>query len=152
MARALPRGRKSQRGRQGQKPPLSSGGACHQSRIEGGTPELWDNENDYAIVDPDINKRLGRIYLEMILGEPKWLWFLQTEPAPLPNSGKADTLDEAKTQFKQRYLQVRAGRDRLAPQVEIFLQFRTQRCSATDQCRPGPQYGRLFSSHFPSEW
>ena len=47
-----------------------------QLRIEGGPPELWDNENDYAIVDPDINKRLGRIYLDTILGEPKWLRFL----------------------------------------------------------------------------
>jgi hypothetical protein len=51
------------------------------------------------IVDPDINKRVGRIYPEVILGEPKWLWFLQTEPAPPPNSGKADTLNEAKAAF-----------------------------------------------------
>jgi hypothetical protein len=58
-----------------------------QARVEGMNPDLWD-ENDYPIVDPDINKRVGRIYAEMILGEPKWMWFLQTAP----NSGKADTL------------------------------------------------------------
>jgi hypothetical protein len=59
-----------------------------QARIEGLNPDIWD-ENDYAVVDPDISKRVGRIYPEMILGEPNWLWFLQTEPAPPPNSGMA---------------------------------------------------------------
>jgi hypothetical protein len=35
------------------------------------------------------------------------LWFLQTEPTPPPNSGKADTLDEAKADFKARYAEVK---------------------------------------------
>jgi hypothetical protein len=39
-------------------------------------------ENDYAIVDPNINKRVGRIFAEVILGEAKWMWCLHTEPAP----------------------------------------------------------------------
>jgi len=54
-----------------------------QARIEG-----WDPRNrsddDYAAVD---ETRVGRIYRELIHGEPKWLWFLQTVPAPPPNSG-----------------------------------------------------------------
>jgi hypothetical protein len=33
--------------------------------------------------------------------------FLQTEPTPPPNSGKADTLDEAKADFKARYAEVK---------------------------------------------
>jgi hypothetical protein len=77
-----------------------------QARIEGLNPDIWA-EDDYAIVDPDINKRVGRIYPEVILGEPKWLWFLQTELAPPPNSGKAGTLEEAKAAFKRRYSEVK---------------------------------------------
>jgi hypothetical protein len=77
-----------------------------RARVEGLNPDLWADD-DYAIVDPDINKRVGRIYPEMILGEPKWLWFLQTEPAPPTNSGKADTLEEAKAAFKRRYAEVK---------------------------------------------
>jgi hypothetical protein len=76
-----------------------------QARVEGLNPDIWADD-DYAIVDPDINKRVGRIYPEIILGEPKWLWFLQTEPAPPPNSGKADSLEEAKAAFKRRYAEV----------------------------------------------
>jgi hypothetical protein len=77
-----------------------------QARVEGLNPDLWAKD-DYAIVDPDINKRVGRIYPEMIKGEPKWMWFLQTEPAPPPNSGKADSLEEAKAAFKRRYQEVK---------------------------------------------
>jgi hypothetical protein len=43
----------------------------------------------------------------MILGEPKWLWFLQTEPVPPPNSGKADSIEEAEAAFKRRYAEVK---------------------------------------------
>jgi hypothetical protein len=49
---------------------------------------------------------VGRIYPEIIKGEPKWLWFLQTEPAP--NSGVAGSLEDAKAGFKARYQQVKA--------------------------------------------
>ncbi len=35
------------------------------------------------------------------------MWFLQTTPAPPPNSGTADTLDEAKAAFKKRYAEVK---------------------------------------------
>ena len=79
-----------------------------QARIEGLNPDIWAAD-DYAIVDPHINKRVGRIYPEVIKGELKWMWFLQTEPAPPPNSGKTDSLEEAKAAFKRRYLQVKGG-------------------------------------------
>jgi hypothetical protein len=77
-----------------------------QARVKGINPDIWA-EDDYAIVDPDLNKRVGRIYPEVILGEPKWLWFLQTEPAPPPNSGKAGALEEAQAAFKRRYQEVK---------------------------------------------
>jgi hypothetical protein len=37
------------------------------------------------------------------------MWFLQTEPAPPPNSGIADSLEEAKQAFKRRYQEVKGG-------------------------------------------
>jgi hypothetical protein len=77
-----------------------------QARVEGLNPDIWADD-DYAIVDPDLNKRVGRIYPEMIRGEPKWMWFLQTEPAPPPNSGVAGSLEEAKAAFKRRYQEVK---------------------------------------------
>jgi len=43
----------------------------------------------------------------MFLGESRWMWFLQTEPAPPPNSDKADTLEDAKAAFKRRYAEVK---------------------------------------------
>jgi hypothetical protein len=78
-----------------------------QARIEGLNPDLWADD-DYAVVDPDINKRVGRIYPELIKGERKWMWFLQTEPVPAPNSGVVNSLEEAKEAFKRRYLQVKS--------------------------------------------
>jgi hypothetical protein len=48
------------------------------------------------------------------LGEAKWLWFLQTEPAPPPNSGMADSLEEVKAAFKRRY-QGGEGQDAIDP-------------------------------------
>jgi hypothetical protein len=56
-----------------------------QAHIEGLDPNIW-SEDDYAVVD---ETRIGRIYKEPIHGEPKWLWFLQTVPAPPPNQGIA---------------------------------------------------------------
>jgi hypothetical protein len=53
---------------------------------------------------------VGRIYREMIHGEPKWRWFLQTVPAPPPNQGMADTLDEAKAALAKRYEEVKGGK------------------------------------------
>jgi hypothetical protein len=43
-----------------------------QARIEGWDSGNWPDD-DYAVVDDTI---VGRIYREMILGKPKWLWFI----------------------------------------------------------------------------
>ena len=84
-----------------------------QARIEGWDPNI-SGEDDYAVVDDTI---VGRIYREMILGKPKWRWFLQQipeagpgRPIPPPNQGMADTLDEAQAGFKKRYEEVRRGK------------------------------------------
>jgi hypothetical protein len=75
-----------------------------QARIEGLDPRGW-SEDDYSVVDGETC--VGRIYKEPIHGEPKWLWFIQTEPAPPPNSGVTDTLEDAKADFKKRYQEVK---------------------------------------------
>jgi hypothetical protein len=54
--------------------------------------------------------QFGRIYMERIHGKMKWRWFLQTMPAPPPNSGVADTLDEAKAALVKRYEEVKRGK------------------------------------------
>jgi hypothetical protein len=55
---------------------------------------------DYAVVGGET--RVGRIYRESIHGEPRWLWFLQTEPGPPPNQGMASSLEEAMAEFKRK--------------------------------------------------
>jgi hypothetical protein len=75
-----------------------------QARIEGLDQNFWA-EDDYAVVDE--TRVVGRMYQQQINGKPKWRWFLQTVPAPPPNSGVADTLDEAKAAFKKRYAEVK---------------------------------------------
>jgi hypothetical protein len=77
-----------------------------QARNEGQNPDIW-GEDDYVVIDSDTAKRVGRVYPEMIRGVRKWLWFLQTEPAPPPNSGTAGSLEEAAAQFKRRYQEVK---------------------------------------------
>jgi hypothetical protein len=77
-----------------------------QARIDGLDPDIW-GEDDYAIVDETL---IGRIYSERIHGEMKWLWFLQTIPAPQPNQGIADTLEEAKAALKKRYGEVKKAK------------------------------------------
>ncbi len=76
------------------------------ARIQGWS-EGW-SEDDYVILDGE--RVVGRIYRQQIHGEPRWLWFLQTDPAPPPNSGMGVTLDEAKAAFKKRYEQVTGRR------------------------------------------
>ena len=84
-----------------------------QARIEGWESGNWPDD-DYAVVD---NTIVGRIYREMILGKPKWRWFLQQipeagpgRPIPPPNQGMADTLEEAQAAFAKRYEEVKRGR------------------------------------------
>jgi hypothetical protein len=78
-----------------------------QERIEGRTPVIDWMPGDYAVVDGET--RVGRIRREKLPAGVKWCWFLQTAPvAPPPNSGSADTLDEAKAAFRARYEAVQA--------------------------------------------
>jgi hypothetical protein len=84
-----------------------------QARIEGWDSSHWPDD-DYAVVDDTI---VGRICREMILGKPKWRWFLQQIPEagpgraiPPPNQGMADTLEEAQAAFKKRYEEVKWGK------------------------------------------
>jgi hypothetical protein len=75
-----------------------------QAGLEGLNPDLW-GEDDYAVIDPDVARRVGRVYRS----DRKWMWFLQTEPAPPPDSGTANTLEEAAAAFKRRYREVKGG-------------------------------------------
>jgi hypothetical protein len=75
-----------------------------QARVAGWDPKIWSHD-DYCILNGD--RDVGRIYPEFIHGERKWLWFLQTEPAPPPNRGMTDTLEEAKAEFKKRYIEIK---------------------------------------------
>ena len=84
-----------------------------QARIEGWESGNWPDD-DYAVVD---NTIVGRIYREMILGKPKWRWFVQQipeagpgRPIPPPNQGMADTFEEAQAAFAKRYEEVKRGR------------------------------------------
>jgi hypothetical protein len=48
-----------------------------QARIEGLNADIWA-EHGYAVVEPDINKRVGRIYPDMIRSDLRWpCWFLE---------------------------------------------------------------------------
>jgi hypothetical protein len=49
---------------------------------------------------------MGRIYKELMHGEAKWKWSLQSLLVPLPNTGHENILEECKAAFKQRYEQV----------------------------------------------
>jgi hypothetical protein len=73
-------------------------------RIMGWNP-IPRREDDHVILDDDV--LVGRIYRELIHGEPKWRWFLQTVPAMPPNQGLAATLEETRAAFRQRYEQVK---------------------------------------------
>jgi hypothetical protein len=75
-----------------------------QARVAGWDPKIWSHD-DYCVLDGE--RVVGRIYPDTIHGERKLLWFLQTEPAPPPNQGMADTLEDAKAGFKARYAEVK---------------------------------------------
>ena len=71
-----------------------------QDRHEGREPLPWEHD-DFAVLDDE--RRIGRMYREQLPGGDKWCWFLQVMGAPPPNSGTADTLDEAKAGIAEAY-------------------------------------------------
>jgi hypothetical protein len=75
-------------------------------RPAGLIPDIW-GEDDYSVVDGET--RVGHIYPEMIHGEPKWRWFLQTVPAPPPNSGVIKSWRRPRRNSKRRYAEVKGG-------------------------------------------
>jgi hypothetical protein len=77
-----------------------------EDRIEGREPPPDWSEDDYAVVDETL---VGRIYRQQVQGDIKWLWFLQVVPAPVPNQGIANTLEEAKSALAERYEQLKRG-------------------------------------------
>jgi hypothetical protein len=64
-----------------------------------------DTKNDYVVLDRD--QSVGRIYKEH---NGKWVWSVNTSPypAPSPSNGVANSLEEAKQQFKQRYEEMKS--------------------------------------------
>jgi hypothetical protein len=74
--------------------------------IEGRDSAPWSNDDDYAVVE---GKLIGRVYRDRVPGgETKWRWFLQSGPVvPPPNSGEADTLEEAKAALAERHQRLR---------------------------------------------
>ena len=66
-----------------------------QDRIEGRAPFGW-KDDDFAVLDDETV--IGRMYREQLPGGLKWRWFIHIMGAS-PNSGNADTLDEAKAAF-----------------------------------------------------
>ena len=70
-----------------------------QDRIEGRETFGW-KDDDYAILDDE--RRIGRMYREQLPAGLKWRWFLHVMGAS-PNSGTADTLDEAKAEIAEAY-------------------------------------------------
>jgi hypothetical protein len=75
-----------------------------QARVVGWNPKIWSHD-DFCILDDE--RVVGCIYPELIHGERKWPWFLQTESAPPPNRGMCASLDEAKAEFKARHAEVK---------------------------------------------
>jgi hypothetical protein len=61
-----------------------------QARIEGWDPNI-SGEDDYAVVDDTI---VGPIYREMIIGKPKWRWFVQQ--IPRGRCGESDSTTQSR--------------------------------------------------------
>ena len=70
-----------------------------QDRIEGRKSFGW-KDTDYAVLDDET--RIGRMYRETLPAGLKWRWFLHVMGA-IPNSGHADTVDEAKAGIAEVY-------------------------------------------------
>jgi hypothetical protein len=68
----------------------------------------WDDAKDDFVILDENGRSVGRIHKDTT--SPRWIWSVNTSPflAPPPNNGLAPTLEEAKQQFKQRYLEMKA--------------------------------------------
>jgi hypothetical protein len=101
-----------------------------------------DGKDDYVVLDGGNSG--GRIYKEH--GEARWFWSVNTSPfpAPPPNNSPANSLEEAKHQFKQRYEQMKALGVRPFPMAKLFghVQVRQQADLATVVGVPVPFEGR----------
>jgi hypothetical protein len=80
-----------------------------QARVEGLNPDLRD-ENGYAVVAPDITKRVRRGYPEVIDDEPRW-------PCSRPASAAAEQWNgalagEAMAAFRRPPAQIRSCHER----------------------------------------
>jgi len=59
------------------------------------------------------NERVvGRIHAEVILGQLRWRWAINGGPyaLPPPHNGIANTLEDAKADFKKRYEEIKGRR------------------------------------------
>jgi hypothetical protein len=81
-----------------------------QARVEDLDPDLWD-ENDDAVVAPDITKGVRRSYPELIHCEPRWP-LVSPDRASAANSGMESSQEEDMAAFKRRYAQIRAPTSR----------------------------------------
>jgi hypothetical protein len=70
-----------------------------RTALKAGNPSPWQHD-DFAILDDEIV--VGRMYREQLPAGLKWMWFLHIMGAS-PNSGTADTLDEAKAGIAEAY-------------------------------------------------
>jgi hypothetical protein len=66
--------------------------------IQGRRPGSW-NDKDYVVIN---GTPIGRIYANRLPSGEKWLWFLHIVRAS-PNTGIADTLEEAKAALADSY-------------------------------------------------
>jgi hypothetical protein len=74
-----------------------------QDRVEGRAPFGW-KDDDYAVLDDETV--IGRMYREQLPAGLKWRWFIHVMGTS-PNSGIADTLDEAKAEIGAAYERAR---------------------------------------------
>jgi hypothetical protein len=78
---------------------LAGGRYCRHG-IEGRPPLIKWRDDDYAALDGDVV--IGLIYKEHIPAGAKWCWFLHIA-CTSPNSGSADSLDEAEAALTVSY-------------------------------------------------
>ena len=73
--------------------------------LKEGWVQVWADD-DFSVIENE--RAVGCIRAEVILGQPKWRWAINNVPhgLPPPHNGVANTLDDAKVAFKQRYEEI----------------------------------------------